>query len=53
MKPTAEILASIIEEVRTLTGLGKVADYIPALAKVPSENWASPYSPTKGSDLGL
>ncbi|EKF9477486.1 glutaminase B [Vibrio cholerae] len=37
MKPTAEILASIIEEVRPLTGKGKVADYIPALAKVPSE----------------
>ncbi len=37
MKPTAEILASIIEEVRPLTGQGKVADYIPALAKVPSE----------------
>ncbi|ELE7141844.1 glutaminase B [Vibrio cholerae] len=37
MKPTAEILASIIEEVRPLTGQGKVADYIPVLAKVPSE----------------
>ncbi|ENM3889639.1 glutaminase B [Vibrio cholerae] len=37
MKPTAEILASILEEVRPLTGQGKVADYIPALAKVPSE----------------
>ncbi|ELP3386550.1 glutaminase B [Vibrio cholerae] len=37
MKPTAEILASIIDEVRPLTGQGKVADYIPALAKVPSE----------------
>ncbi|EOX1483346.1 glutaminase B [Vibrio cholerae] len=37
MKPTAEILASIIEDVRPLTGQGKVADYIPALAKVPSE----------------
>lgn len=37
MKPTAEILASIIEAVRPLTGQGKVADYIPALAKVPSE----------------
>ncbi|EJL6951985.1 glutaminase B [Vibrio cholerae] len=37
MKPTAEILASIIEEVRPLTGQGKVADYIPALARVPSE----------------
>ncbi|EGR4261755.1 glutaminase [Vibrio cholerae] len=37
MKPTAEILASIIEEVRPLTSKGIVADYIPALAKVPSE----------------
>ncbi|RBM68938.1 glutaminase [Vibrio tarriae] len=37
MKPTAEILASIIEEVRPLIGQGKVANYIPALAKVPSE----------------
>ncbi|EJH6265651.1 glutaminase B [Vibrio cholerae] len=37
MKPTADILASILDEVRPLTGQGKVADYIPALAKVPSE----------------
>ncbi|WP_337221037.1 glutaminase B [Vibrio cholerae] len=37
MKPTADILASIIEEVRPLTSKGIVADYIPALAKVPSE----------------
>lgn len=37
MKPTEEILASIIEEVRPLTSKGIVADYIPALAKVPSE----------------
>ncbi|EJL6338356.1 glutaminase B [Vibrio cholerae] len=37
MKPTAEILASIIEEVRPLTSKGIVADYIPALARVPSE----------------
>ncbi|EGR4059702.1 TPA: glutaminase B [Vibrio cholerae] len=37
MKPTAEILASIIEEVRPLTSKGIVADYIPALAKVPNE----------------
>lgn len=37
MKPTADILASIIEEVRPLTSKGIVADYIPALAKVPSD----------------
>ncbi|HGS4725644.1 TPA: glutaminase B [Vibrio cholerae] len=37
MKPTAEILASILDEVRPLTSKGIVADYIPALAKVPSE----------------
>ncbi|EMI4327567.1 glutaminase B [Vibrio cholerae] len=37
MKPTADILASILDEVRPLTWQGKVADYIPALAKVPSE----------------
>lgn len=37
MKPTADILASILEEVRPLTAQGKVASYIPALAKVPSE----------------
>lgn len=37
MKPTADILASILDEVRPLTGQGKVADYIPALAKVPSD----------------
>ncbi len=34
MKPTREILADILEEVRPLIGQGKVADYIPALAKV-------------------
>ncbi|ENM5890130.1 glutaminase B [Vibrio mimicus] len=37
MKPTADILASILDEVRPLTGQSKVADYIPALAKVPSD----------------
>ncbi|EEY46288.1 glutaminase B [Vibrio mimicus] len=37
MKPTADILASILDEVRPLTGQGQVADYIPALAKVPSD----------------
>ncbi|EFH73844.1 glutaminase [Vibrio cholerae RC385] len=37
MKPTADILASILDEVRPLTSKGIVADYIPALAKVPSE----------------
>ncbi|KII77633.1 glutaminase B [Vibrio renipiscarius] len=36
MKPTYEILADILEEVRPLIGQGKVADYIPALAKVPN-----------------
>ncbi|EGU41657.1 glutaminase [Vibrio ichthyoenteri ATCC 700023] len=36
MKPTYEILADILEEVRPLVGQGKVADYIPALAKVPN-----------------
>ncbi|ENM5734899.1 glutaminase B [Vibrio mimicus] len=37
MKPTADILTSILDEVRPLTGQGQVADYIPALAKVPSD----------------
>ncbi len=37
MKPTADILASILDEVRPLTVQGQVADYIPALAKVPSD----------------
>ncbi|RBM52522.1 glutaminase [Vibrio tarriae] len=37
MKPTADILASILDEVRPLTSKGNVADYIPALAKVPSD----------------
>ncbi|ENM5873516.1 glutaminase B [Vibrio mimicus] len=37
MKPTADILASILDEVHPLTGQGQVADYIPALAKVPSD----------------
>ncbi|KOO11580.1 glutaminase, partial [Vibrio xuii] len=35
MKPTKEILAEILNEVRPLIGHGKVADYIPALEKVP------------------
>jgi len=34
IKPTDEILSEILEEVRPLIGQGKVADYIPALAKV-------------------
>lgn len=36
MKPTRQILAEILEEVRPLIGQGKVANYIPALAKVPA-----------------
>lgn len=36
MKPTTQILQDILEEVRPLIGQGKVADYIPALAKVPN-----------------
>ncbi|WP_165312798.1 glutaminase B [Vibrio ziniensis] len=36
MKPTSGILASILDDVRPLIGQGKVADYIPALAKVPN-----------------
>lgn len=34
--PTQQILSSVLEEVRPLIGQGKVADYIPALAKVPA-----------------
>lgn len=34
MKPTETILAEILTEVRPLIGQGKVADYIPALAKI-------------------
>ncbi|GAM67411.1 glutaminase [Vibrio sp. JCM 19236] len=34
MKPTTQILQDILEEVTPLIGQGKVADYIPALAKV-------------------
>ncbi len=34
MKPTAKILADIVDEVRPLIGQGKVANYIPALASV-------------------
>ena len=30
------LLESILDEVRPLIGLGKVADYIPALADVPA-----------------
>ncbi|EKO3960806.1 glutaminase B [Vibrio fluvialis] len=37
MKPTPELLASILDEVRPLIGQGKVADYIPALAEVPND----------------
>ena len=36
MRPTPEILADILNEVRPLIGHGKVASYIPALAKVPA-----------------
>ncbi|QXO17071.1 MULTISPECIES: glutaminase B [Vibrio] len=37
MKPTSDILADILDEVRPLIGQGKVADYIPALAQVPND----------------
>ncbi len=36
MKPTKQILSTILSEVKPLIGQGKVADYIPALAKVPN-----------------
>ncbi|STO79474.1 Thermolabile glutaminase [Grimontia hollisae] len=36
MKPTPALLSRILEEVRPLIGQGKVADYIPALKKVPA-----------------
>lgn len=36
MKPTPALLSNILEEVRPLIGQGKVADYIPALKKVPA-----------------
>lgn len=36
MKPTAHILANILDEVRPLIGQGKVANYIPALASIPN-----------------
>jgi glutaminase len=36
MKPTKQILEDILNEVRPLIGQGEVADYIPALACVPS-----------------
>lgn len=34
---SSELLASILAEVRPLLGQGKVADYIPALARVPAD----------------
>ncbi|MFA0088425.1 glutaminase [Vibrio sp. 10N.286.49.C2] len=37
MKPTLQILSQIVSEVRPLIGQGKVADYIPALARVPND----------------
>ncbi|BDU38694.1 glutaminase B [Vibrio nigripulchritudo] len=40
MKPTNLLLANILDEVRPLIGQGKVADYIPALAKVPNDKLA-------------
>ena len=40
MKPTKEILADILQEVRPLIGQGKVADYIPALANIPAKKLA-------------
>lgn len=36
MKPTPQILSEILSEAAELLGQGKVADYIPALAKVPN-----------------
>ncbi|GLQ74712.1 glutaminase B [Vibrio penaeicida] len=40
MKPTNLLLADILDDVRPLIGKGKVADYIPALAKVHNEKLA-------------
>ncbi|MEZ9230054.1 glutaminase B [Vibrio amylolyticus] len=40
MKPTQIILQEILHEVRPLIGQGKVADYIPALAKVANNKLA-------------
>ncbi|MEZ8795066.1 glutaminase B [Vibrio splendidus] len=40
MKPTQAILAEILDEVRPLIGHGKVADYIPALARVSNQKLA-------------
>ncbi|MEZ8106274.1 MULTISPECIES: glutaminase B [Vibrio] len=40
MKPTEQLLTDILEEVRPLIGKGKVADYIPALAKVSNQKLA-------------
>ncbi|PMK03637.1 glutaminase B [Vibrio sp. 10N.261.55.A7] len=40
MKPTQIILQEILHEVRPLIGQGKVADYIPALAKVTNNKLA-------------
>ncbi|WP_428774072.1 glutaminase B [Vibrio sp.] len=37
MKLTAKLLNEILDEVRPCIGQGKVADYIPALAKVPAD----------------
>ena len=34
--PLADTVAALVEEVRPFVGAGKVADYIPALARVPS-----------------
>ncbi|OIQ24653.1 glutaminase B [uncultured Vibrio sp.] len=40
MKPTQLILDDILQEVRPLIGQGKVADYIPALAKIANDRLA-------------
>lgn len=40
MKPTEQLLTDILEEVRPLIGKGKVADYIPALARVSNQKLA-------------
>ncbi|MCB5359727.1 glutaminase B [Vibrio lentus] len=40
MKPTQAILAEILDEVRPLIGQGKVADYIPALARISNQKLA-------------
>ncbi len=52
MLPDKALLESVLEEVRPLLGQGKVADYIPALAQVPSDKLGIAVCSAEGGVIG-